>query len=108
MAEATRITEFGNQTFKLVSGIEVSVRPLTFKEKREYLAMIEAFKSPEAKEKQDTAGDYLTMQVEVAFFILSRLNPELKKEDVEAGLNGEVFKKILDIAFYDPFALFNR
>lgn len=106
MADVQRITEFGSQTIKLVNGIEVNVRPLTFKEKREYLAFVAKAKDKDIK-KEEFAESYLDLQVEVAFFILSRLNPELKKENVEDGINGENFKKILNVAFYDPFASFN-
>lgn len=102
-----RITEFGFQVFKLVNGVEVKIRPLTFKEKRDYLVLVESFQKQEVTEAT-FAPKYIDMQVEAAFFVIHLCNEAVTKEEIEAGINGDVFKKILDVAFYDPFAIFNN
>lgn len=102
MEDVKRITDFGIQEVGLLNGSSVKVRPLTFKEKRDYLTLIGQYKdiTPE-----NIATSYLDMQVEVAFFLIKILNPEVTKEVVDNNLTGEAFKKILEVAFYDPFTM---
>jgi hypothetical protein len=100
--EEKRITDFGIQEVTLLNGSTVKIRPLTFKEKKDYLTLISQYKdiSPE-----NVATSYLDMQVEVAFFLIKVLNPEITKEIVETTLTGESFKQLLEVAFYDPFTM---
>lgn len=100
--EEKRITEFGIQDIKLLNGKILKVRPFTFKEKRDYIALLDSLK--EKEQSDDITKGYISMQVEVAFFIAKVLNPEVTKEEIESQLTGEEFKKMLDVAFYDPFA----
>lgn len=102
-----RITEFGFQSFKFLNGVEIKIRPLTFKEKRDYLALIEVFQKQEITEAT-FAPKYIEMQVEAAFFVIHISNPEITKEEIENNINGDILKKIIDVAFYDPFSIFNN
>lgn len=102
MSEQERVTEFGFQEIELLNGTKIKVRPFTFKEKNEYLKLLENYKDIKPEE---LAASYIKMQVDVAFFILSKANPEITKEIIEEHMNGEILKRIADIAFYDPFAL---
>jgi hypothetical protein len=102
MEDVKRVTEFGCQEIELLNGVKVKVRPFTFKEKNDYLKLAESYDSIKPEE---LAVGYIKMQIDVAFFILSKLNPEITKEVIEENINGEVFKKIVDIAFYDPFKI---
>lgn len=99
--EDKRITEFGEQEIKLVNGVVVRVRPLTFKEKKAYLELV---KNSNDEKQEEAANAYVEMQITVAEFILKVLNPDVTREVVESGLNGEIFKRIMDISFYDPFS----
>lgn len=100
--EEKRTTEFGIQEVGLLNGTKVKIRPLTFKEKRDYLTLIGQYKDipPE-----NMAMSYIDMQVDVAFFLIKILNTEITKEIVETNLTGEAFKQLLEVAFYDPFTM---
>ena len=102
MEDIKRVTEFGCQEVELLNGTKVKVRPFTFKEKNDYLKLLDSYKDVKA---EDLAVSYIKMQIDVAFFILSKLNPEMTKEIIEDSINGEILKKLVDIAFYDPFNL---
>ena len=104
MEDTKRVTEFGCQEVELLNGVKVKVRPFTFKEKNDYIKLLDSYKDVKPEE---LAISYIKMQIDVAFFILSKLNPEITKEVIEETINGEVLKKIVDIAFYDPFSLIN-
>jgi hypothetical protein len=99
-----RVTDFGSTEIELLDGKKYRVRSLTFAEKKEYLAMIEDIKA-QTKEGSNLVAAYLDVQIKVAQFLLSRMNPEITLDTVEKHVNGEVFKKVLEIAFYDPFQL---
>jgi len=101
--EDARVTEFGVVDVKLLDGRIVKVRPFTFGEKKAYLKLVEDL--TKAADENDVAGGYLNMQLEVAFFIVSILNPEITKVDVENNVNGEILKRTMEVAFYDPFAM---
>jgi hypothetical protein len=101
MEDKARVTEFGFQEIELLNGTKIKVRPFTFKEKNEYLKMLGQYKEGKP---EDLASSYINMQIDVAFFIVSKNNPEITREIVEEFMNGEVLKKISDIAFYDPFS----
>lgn len=100
--EEKRITEFGEQEVKLVNGVVAKVRPLTFKEKKAYLDLVKGISDTQP---DDIASAYIEMQITVSLYILNILNPDVTREVVEAGLNGEIFKKLMDVAFYDPFSV---
>jgi len=102
MEDQGRVTEFGFQEIELLNGTKIKVRPFTFKEKNEYLKLLEQYKDIKP---EDLASSYIRMQIDVAFFIVSKSNPEITKEIIEEFMNGEILKRISDIAFYDPFAL---
>lgn len=99
-----RVTDFGHTEIELLDGKKYKVRSLTFAEKKEYLKMVEDIKA-QTKEGSNLVTAYLDVQVKVAQFLLSRMNPEITLETVEQNVNGEVLKKVLEIAFYDPFSL---
>lgn len=100
--EEKRITDFGIQELSLLNGKIIKIRPLTFKEKREYLALISQYKEVKP---EDIANSYIDMQVEVAFFLIKVLNPEVTKEEIDGNLTAGVFKTMLEVAFYDPFTM---
>lgn len=123
--ENNRITSIGEQEIQLIDGKKYKIRPLTIKEKRDYLVLVDEIKkkfeeevktaisgSEENKEVTqpdlDKLGDsyilnYLSLQIEVGYFLLKILNPDIKKEDLEEAINGSLLKAMIDIAFFDPF-----
>lgn len=98
-----RVTDFGSTEIELLDGKKYRVRSLTFAEKKEYLAMVEDLKTQTAGANLVSA--YLDVQIKVAHFLLSRMSSEISLETVEKHVNGDILKKILEIAFYDPFQL---
>ncbi len=105
MSETTRVTEFGCKEFVLINGTTVKIRPFTFKEKSDYLKLLDGYKDVKA---EDAATSYIKMQLDVAFFVVSRMNPEIKREIVEEFVNGTLLKEIIDLAFFDPFSTFGK
>jgi hypothetical protein len=123
--EYNRITSLGIQEIELLDGKKYKIRPLTIKEKRDYLVLTDEIKKKfeeevktavEASEADkavtqkeiDKLGDsyiynYLSLQVEVGYFLLRVLNPDIKKEELENSINGSLLKYMIDVAFFDPF-----
>lgn len=102
MDEKTRITEPEILRVRLLDDKVYKIRALTLAEKKEYLKLIDKLFSLQNKEVTEIAKDYMDLQVEIAYFILSRLN-EVDKEKLTKILEGSVFKIMVDFAFQDPF-----
>jgi len=104
-----RITQPDVETITLINGIECKIRPLTFKEKKEYLDLVSSLtpSSEDQNSSTDLVGTYMSAQVEIAWFLLKILNPKLTREEVEEGVNGTILKKIFEVTFFDPFGFIN-
>ena len=101
----TRVTDFGPTEIELLDGKKYKIRSLSFAEKLEYLELVDKIKV-QTQENPNLIKDYILLQLDVAHLILSKMNPELTKEQIKTSVNGEILKRILEIAFYDPFSVF--
>ena len=106
MVEKTeRVTDFGITELTLLDGTQVKIRSLTFKEKKTYLKLIEESQRPTKKSSESgLVKSYIDIQLDVVTFLLQLQNKEITREIVEEQVNGEIVKKVIDIAFYDPFS----
>ena len=103
--EQVRITDFGTTEIELLDGQKYKIRSLSFSEKLEYLEVVEKLKL-QTQENPNLIKDYILLQVDIAHLLLSKTNPGITKDQIKTSVNGEMLKKILDVAFYDPFSVF--
>ena len=102
-----RITMPDIETITLRNGIVCKIRPLTLKEKRDYLALVSSKTPTKEVDSSNLVTTYLDLQVEVGLFLLKILNSEITREQVEEGVSGDILRRIFDVAFYDPFGFIN-
>ena len=100
-----RITDFGPTEITLLDGKIYKIRSLTFKEKEEYLDLVEQIRV-QTQENPNLVKEYLALQVKVAVFLLSKMNSDITEDQIKTSVNGEILKQILDVCFYDPFSMF--
>lgn len=103
----SRVTEPKILEVKLLDNNTYKVRALTLKEKKEYLKIIEKLLALKDKEVGEVAREYVDLQIEVAHFLLSRLQPNITKKQVGDNLEGSVFAAMVGFAFQDPFMATN-
>jgi len=88
---------------KLLNGSVITIRPLTLKERRHCLNLIPNI---ELDNPEKFPESYINFQRDVIHYIITRTNPNFRKEDVETLLDSSLIEKIVNFALKDPFKEF--
>jgi len=101
----SRVIQSEHLTIQLISGATIKIRPLTLYEREECFTFV-----PEGgiEEVADVGKMYIQVQGNLLHYIITRLNPEFKREDTDKLFDTGMVKKIFEFVFNDPFEGLNN
>ena len=90
----------------LLDGSTLKIRPLTIAERRELAEKVPStlLSAGNLEENPKLIEKYLDFERDVIHFIITRSNPEFKKEDIEKKLDSSLIEQILIKVLKDPFS----
>ena len=98
-----RIIETQKITVKLLDGSTISLRQLTLAERKECIKKIPGQLMDLSKVKEDQfAEQYIQVQIELVYFLITRSIPDFKKEDVTTKLDTSMIEQIVLTTLKDP------
>ena len=102
MEHEIRVIETQYITIKLLNGKSIQVRPLTLFERKECIYLLPS--SDKILEGDQNAFEtYMKIQGDIIFFVLSRSNKDIKREDIDNLLDTSMIEQIFEFVLKDSF-----
>jgi len=102
MSDDYRVIESEKIKAKLIDGTEIFIRPLTLAERKKCISLLpENFKEKDVENFLDL---YMKAQGDILFYIITRINKDFKREDIDTQLDSSLVTQIISFTLKDPFS----
>jgi len=96
----SRVIQSERLTVELISGASIQIRPLTLKEREHCFTFVP---QGDIEKAVDVGTQYLQIQGDLLHYIVTRVNPEFKREDIDSHFDTGMVQGIFEFVFNDPF-----
>jgi len=96
----SRVIQTERLTITLISGATLEIRPLTLSEREHCFSFVP---KGDVTQAVDAGAQYLRIQGDLLYYIVTRLSPAFKREDIDTQFDTIMMKRIFGYIFNDPF-----